>query len=105
MANKSEHLDRLQVAIQELHKRGAVWRESVSVHEAFHGKTVWWGEVEVFDLSGRPEAKRCYVWSHPDGPQDRNEKLVADVEIPRTTSAKAVVPAASVSESRERTKA
>jgi hypothetical protein len=54
VANKREYLDRLQVAIQELHKCGAAWRETVPVHEVFRGETVWQGEVEVFDLNGPP---------------------------------------------------
>lgn len=82
VANKREYLERLQLAIQHLHKCGAVWRESVPVHETFRGKTVWRGAVEVFDLSGHPKARRCYAWSHPDGPQNRDEKFVAVLEIP-----------------------
>jgi len=35
VANKREYLDRLHIAIQELHTCGAIWRESVPVHEVF----------------------------------------------------------------------
>jgi hypothetical protein len=66
---------KLQVAIQELHKCGAVHRQSVPVHEVFRGKTVWGGEVEVFDLNGHPKAKRCYAWSHREGPNDQGERV------------------------------
>lgn len=47
-----------------MHKRGAVWRQSVPVHEMFRGKTLWRGEVEAFDLNGQPKAERCYAWTH-----------------------------------------
>jgi hypothetical protein len=91
MANRQEYLDRLQVAIQELHKCGAVWRETVPVHEVFRGQTVWQGEVEVFDLNGHPKAKRCYAWSHREGKNDQGERFVTVLEIPPVDSAKKAV--------------
>jgi len=41
VANKSDYLARLQVAVSQLHNCGAAWRESVPVHEIFRGKTLW----------------------------------------------------------------
>jgi hypothetical protein len=35
VANKRVYLDRLPIAVQELHKCGAVGRESVPMHEVF----------------------------------------------------------------------
>jgi hypothetical protein len=58
MANKSDYLARLQVAVSQMRNCGAVWRESVPVTEIFRGKTLWWVEVDVFDLTGHPNAKR-----------------------------------------------
>jgi hypothetical protein len=100
VANRQEYLDRLQVAIQELHKCGAVWRETVPVHEVFRGQTVWQGEVEIFDLSGHPKAKRCYAWSHQEGPIGQGERFVTVLEIPPVTSAKTAVQAAIVNQSK-----
>jgi hypothetical protein len=102
VANKREYLDRLQVAIQHLHNCGAVWRESVPVHEMFRGKTVWRGDVEVFDLTGHPKAQRCYAWSHPDGPDNRNEPFVAVLEIPPVVGPQAAVKAGIVAEIRRK---
>ncbi len=96
MANRREYLDRLQVAIQHLHNCGAVWRESVPVHEVFRGKTVWRGDVEVFDITGHPKAVHCYAWSHPDGPGNRNERFVAALAIPPVTGPQEAVKAAIV---------
>jgi hypothetical protein len=84
-AVKTEYLARLQVAVQHLHKCGAVGRETVPVHEGFRGKSVWRGEVEVFDLTGHAKASRCVAWSHPDGPQNRNERSIAVLAIPPVT--------------------
>ena len=63
MANK-DYIERLQLTIQHLHKCAAVHRETVPVHEVFKGQTLWNGNVEVFDLSGHPKAKRCYGWTY-----------------------------------------
>jgi len=101
MANKQEYLDRLQVAIQELHKCGAAWRETVPVHEVFRGKTAWKGEVEVFDLNGHPKAKRAYAWSHKEGPGDRGERFVAVLEVPPIDSAQTAVRASILSDSKK----
>ena len=87
MANKSDDLARLQTAVQHLHNCAAVHRETVPVHEVFQGKTVWKGEVEVYDLTGHPKAKRAYAWSHREGPNDEGERFVAVLEIPPVESA------------------
>jgi hypothetical protein len=91
VANKQDYLDRLQVTVQQLHNCGAVWRESVPVTEIFQGKTIWQGEVEVFDLSGHPKAKRCYGWSHPENSDGIGERFVAVLEIPPVDSAQTAV--------------
>lgn len=35
------------------------------------------GDVEVFDLTGHPKAKRAYAWSHLDGDKDERTRFVA----------------------------
>jgi hypothetical protein len=89
--NKQDYLDRLQLAIEHLHDCGATWRKTVTVHEVFRGKTVWQGEVEVFDLHGHDKAKRCYAWSHLDGKNDERTRFVAVLEIPPVVSAETAV--------------
>ena len=93
MANKREYVDKLQVAIQHLHKCGAVYRESVPVFEEFRGQTAWDGAVEVFDLVGHPKAKRCYAWAHLEGDQDEKTRIVTVLEIPPVTSPRTAVKA------------
>ena len=59
-------------AIRHLHDCGAKHIETVRVHEKYEGATVWEGDVEVFDVSGHPKAKRAYAWSHAtDGARRR----------------------------------
>jgi len=84
--NKSDYIARIQVAISHLHKCGATWRETVPVHEIFHGKTLWQGDVEVFDLTGHPKAKRCYGWTHGEP-----EEFITILELPPVDSAQSAV--------------
>ena len=85
MANR-EYIERLQLTIQHLHKCEAVHRETVPVHEVFQGKTVWQGDVEVFDLTGHPKAKRAYGWTHSEP-----EEFITILELPPVDSAQAAV--------------
>jgi hypothetical protein len=91
VANKQDYLAQVQVAVSQLHNCGAIWRETVPVHEVFRGETVWQGDVEVFDLTGHPKAKRCYAWSHLDGAKDERTRFVAVLEIPPVESAETAV--------------
>jgi hypothetical protein len=91
VANKQDYLARLQVTVSQLHNCGAVWRESVPVQEVFRGKTIWKGDVEVFDLTGHPKAKRAYGWSHPEGDDNKGERFVAVLEIPPVDSPQTAV--------------
>jgi hypothetical protein len=79
------------MTIQHLHKCRATWRESVPVHEVFRGQTVWLGEVELFDLTGHPKAKRACAWGHLDGAKDERTRFVAVLEIPSVDSAQKAV--------------
>jgi len=89
--NKQDCIAQIQTAVSQLHNCGAVWRETVPVHEVFRGKTVWRGEVEVFDLDGHPKAKRAYAWSHLEGKADERTRFVAVLEMPPVKSAETAV--------------
>jgi hypothetical protein len=84
--SKQEYIARVQVAVSQLHDCGAVWLETVPVHEVFHGQTVWKGEVEVFDLNGHAKARRAYALSHRDGQDDQGERFVTVLELPPVDS-------------------
>ena len=104
MENKQDYLAKVQVAVSQLHNCGTVWRETVPVHEVFRGKTVWQGDVEVFDLHGHPKAKRAYAWAHLDGPNDERTRFVAVLEIPPVVSAETAVRVQIVADSKKRKK-
>ena len=84
---KSEYVERLQLAVEHLHGCRAEHSAAVPVHEVFRGETVWQGDVEVFDLNGHAKGKLCSACSHADGQDDADERFVAVLEIPPVDSA------------------
>jgi hypothetical protein len=100
--NKQDYIAQLQVAVSQLHNCGATYSKTVPVHEVFRGKTVWKGDVEVFDLTGHPKAKRAYAWSHLDGEKDERTRFVAVLEIPPVVSAETAVRVQIVKDVKER---
>ncbi len=58
------YIEELQDVIRRLHGVESEHVESVPIKEEFHGKTVWDGIVEVFDLKDHPAASRVYAWTH-----------------------------------------
>jgi hypothetical protein len=62
--SKWNYLTLLQSAIQQAHQCTAVHSQTVPVHEMHAGQTIWKGEVEIFDLDGHAESKKCYAWLH-----------------------------------------
>jgi hypothetical protein len=85
VANK-EYIERLQMVIHQLHKCDSTHVESVPVQEVFQGKTLWQGNVEVFDLRGHPKAKRCYGWTHGEP-----EEFITILELPPVDSPQSAV--------------
>jgi hypothetical protein len=86
-----DYIFQIQLAVMHLHNCGATWRETVRVNEVLQGKTIWQGEVEVFDLHGHPKAKGAYAWSHLDGESDERTRFVAVLEFPPVVSAETAV--------------
>ena len=97
MAN-NDYIERLIQVICHLHKSDAIHVGSVPVEEIFHGRTIWKGNVEVFDLYSHPKAKRAYAWSHKAGMDDSDERFVAVLEIPPVTSPETAVKVAVAAE-------
>jgi hypothetical protein len=56
------------------------------------GKTIWKGDVEVFELNGHPKAKICYAWWLDNWNPDR--RFVAILEKQPVSSAEMAVKAA-----------
>ena len=94
---KKIYIKKFEQVIFHLHQATATWVETVPVHETFKGQTVWQGDVEVFDLTGQPKAKRASAWSYND---EKEEKYTAVLEIPPVESALTAVRVSIVAESK-----
>ena len=91
-----EH-EAIRMAVQRLHQCQAAFREIVPITERFEGKTVWEGEVHVFDLKGHPTVSTCYAWVSPvEG--SAKQKFYAVLHVPPVTSPIEAVRASIVSD-------
>ena len=86
------------MTVEHLHKCSARHCDTKPVTEVFQGRTIWQGDVEVFDLTGHPKAKRAYGWSHAHGKDDADERFVTVLEIPPVESPETAVKVAIAAE-------
>jgi hypothetical protein len=58
------YIEELQDVIH--HRYGVDSRhiETVPIKETLHQKTIWEGNVEVFELIGHPKATKAYAWAY-----------------------------------------
>ncbi len=63
-----KYIEAIQDAISKGYKCQAKHIKTVPIHEQHQGKTIWQGEVEVFELMGHPKAKQCCGWGFEDKP-------------------------------------
>ena len=91
-----DYIAQLQDAIRRTHGCESVHVSTVPIIETFQGKTVWSGDVEIFNLRGHPKAKRCYAWAYQG--DDSKEHYTAVLEVPPIQSAQDAVRAAIVSQ-------
>jgi len=99
VVNKQDYLAVLRAAIWRMHNRGAVWLKTVHVHETFQGKTIWVGDVEIFNLMQHSKAKRCYAWELHDNHHEES-RYVAVLEQPPVDSALQAVQATIIVDSK-----
>lgn len=85
-----DYLSEIRATIKRNFGCVALHAQSVSVKKVLADETPWDGTVEIFDLVGHTEAKRCYAWGHPKEGSD--EWVVTTVlEVPSVVSAEAAV--------------
>jgi hypothetical protein len=93
-----DYIAEIQAAILNVHGCTAKYVETVPVVEEFQGQTVWQGEVEVFETTDHPKAKRIYAWGHATGENDQGRRYTCVLELPPVTSPQTAVKAAIVAE-------
>jgi hypothetical protein len=57
------YIEHLQKAIKKTFGLDSKHVETLEVVESFRGQILFDGDVEVFDVTGHPDAKRCYAWA------------------------------------------
>lgn len=93
-----EDLEALREAIRNLHGAEPTWIASAPVHEEFDGQVVWQGEVQVFDLTGHPQAKRVYAWSYAT--EGTKRRYIAVLELGPVKDAATAVRASIVADAK-----
>ncbi len=94
------YIEELRGVIQRLHGVEARHVESVPVTEKFQGKTIWEGNVEVFEISGHPKASKVYAWAHDTDDPAKPRRHVTVLHIAPVISPLLAVRAAIVEEFR-----
>jgi aminoglycoside phosphotransferase (APT) family kinase protein len=94
------YIEELKDIIRQLHGADVTHVKSVPVKEAFRGKPVWEGVVEVFDLIDHPKASRFYAWAHDTGNPEKPRRHVTVLHLYPIQSARDAVKAAIVQEFR-----
>jgi hypothetical protein len=93
----SDYIAELQSVFLKLHGCDADYVETVPVVEEFQGKTIWQGDVEVFDIRGHPKATRGYGWGYTTT-EGGGRRYFTVLELPPVTSPQSAVKAAIMSE-------
>lgn len=94
-----KYIQALQGAIRQMHGCESRYVGAVPVKEAAAGKTLWQGNVELFDLSGCPSANRCYAWGLQD--EAGQWQCVAFLNVPPVDTARKAVQAYLLSQQRK----
>ena len=95
------YIEELQDMIRHRYGVESVHLESVPVKETPEGKTIWEGNVEVFELENYPKAPKAYVWSYATFDPKR-PLHVSVLHVPPISSPVQAVRAAIMEESRAR---
>ena len=81
-------LEELRNTIEHRHDCKAEHVNSVRVVEMAGFRKTWQGVVEVFELTGHPDARNCYAWRCSTSAEP---KYIAILDIPPVNSAQAAV--------------
>lgn len=88
----SKRIEDIRLVVEVMHDCAAKHECSVPVIEMFGKDEIWEGVVEMFALTGHPNAKRCYAWSLAN--DAANPRYLAVLELPPVYSPHTAVRAA-----------
>jgi IS1 family transposase len=98
------YLDELKATIERSEKCSAKHIATVPVTEIYREKTIWEGEVEVFELTGHAKAQKAYAWGYPKD-TGRGWVITTVLEIPPVVSPQTAVKAAIVADAKSKLRA
>jgi hypothetical protein len=87
-----KRIEDIRLVVEVTHNCAAKHECSVPVIELFGKNEIWEGVVEVFTLTGHPNARRCYAWNFAD--DDTEPRYIAVLELPPVSSPHTAVRAA-----------
>jgi hypothetical protein len=93
----SKRTNKLQGAVETMHRCKATYVGPELVIELFCGQIAWDGVVQIFDLAGHPKAKRCHAWSYLE---NHKPQCTTVLEIPPVDSAETTVKVAVAAKAR-----
>ena len=88
----SKRIEDIRLVVEVMHNCAAKHERSVPVIEMFGKDEIWEGVVEMFALTGHPNAKLCYAWNFAD--DDAEPHYIAVLELPPVSSPHTAVRAA-----------
>jgi hypothetical protein len=82
---KPEIIEEQKRAILKAHGATARHIETVRIREVIGGSEWWDGDVDVYEITGHPKAKRCYAMSTPIAgyPQTTTVLQISPVDSPQ----------------------
>jgi hypothetical protein len=88
----SKRIEDIRLIVEVRHDCAAKHECSVPVIQLYGKNEIWEGVVEVFRLSGHPNARRCYAWNVTNDHAD--PRYVTVLELPPVFSPHTAVRAA-----------
>jgi hypothetical protein len=88
----SKRIEDIRRVVEVTHNCAAKHEDSVPVIEMFGKDEIWEGVVELFALTGHPNARRCYAWNFANA--DAEPHYIAVLELPPVSSPHTAVRAA-----------
>ena len=102
MPDAADYIQTLQDAIRKAHGCDSRHIGSMPVWEAFQGKTVWDGSVEIFELTGHASAKLAYAWGHAMRDTGNKVRIVTVLGVPPVDSPRKAVQVSIVADAKKK---
>ncbi|MGD1020879.1 MAG: hypothetical protein ABSA12_16345 [Verrucomicrobiia bacterium] len=100
MAETTDYIPMLQVAIEKAFGCRAEHNRTVHIEENFQNAVVWIGDVEEFLLTGHATARHAYAWGHAMKPTGKEVRVVTILGLPPVDSPRNAVRASIIADAK-----